>query len=203
MDITKTFFVRTNSTLPYDIFKQDCAKIGIVKETKFKNSFILKLGIYTIRCSKGGSFTFTGLIEVKNIVNILEIIFRGALPTSIYIVPAMHNLKKVYAPINLDLVMVKLNEGGDDFFAYKLPKSPGLNIKHKISLDDVPVTAINYGVITYGTFKEANIKKPLKPSFVTISLFSSGKAIFSGPHKVVLDKVITEFDSQLKRCCEK
>jgi hypothetical protein len=203
--ITKTFIVKTNLNVPFDSFKEGCLKIGLVKDTKFKNSFILRLDGITIRCSKGGSFTFTGLLDEDMIMNRMLIILNNVAHEKIvmYIIPAMHNIKKTYRithPLDLDHVLNRINKG-EGMFAYRLPKSPGLNIKYKVNLDSVPITKVilnnENGRYVMDSNQlcllkdEFNVKKD---AFVTISLFKSGKVIFSGIHKVCLDMVMMIFE---------
>lgn len=211
--ITKTYIAKTdkNERNDFDAFKLSCQKIGTVTNSKFKNSFILRIPGHecTILCFKNGSFTIMGVKKEEFVINCLTSIFgkKDGFQLSIY--PVLANYRVVFKPIpsleSLRLYINNINGTGFDsdsdknnrhpssFFAYKAPKHTGLTIRIKADTSQVPITVINGSEkrITLGVEKK-------KQPYVTILLFKSGIAIFSGIHEVCIFSAISGLTDLLK-----
>jgi len=231
---TKTFIVyfleydiMPNSDDWFDAIQIDSEiKCGsIVSKTKtntnfFKNCFSCVvydefLNKVNIKICKNGTFQLTGCKHWKScsfcVVKLLK--YSRVSKVKLIIRPVMCNIKfYIGKQININNALVFFNEEyNHPFFAYKINKSPALNIKSPIEQQDFE--NINMHVIDYDAKRSStalhhmtiknyieqyvvstkDLVKMKKPRFNSIMLFRSGNCIISGINKESMVLIFNKF----------
>jgi hypothetical protein len=183
--LTQTYVVKCDQ--PEDLL-QNCSMVGDVSPSKFKNSFVVRIkyggSTYTIRCCKNGSFVLTGIKNLNTVIYCMGLILQDK---QYKCMPSMENVMIKYRlNKSIDYVLEYINST-NTMYAYKLPKSPGINIKIQVSSASVPEYTIAGCNITF-------VPSSSGTNTVSVSLFNSGIAIFSGKHRICILRAAHVFE---------
>jgi hypothetical protein len=210
---TETYIVYLTeyNVLPNNIEWFNAIPIDLVvsksKDNLFKNCFICVMhdknnNKVNIKICKNGTFQLTGCKHWKSCEEIIIKLLNhsGIAKAKLIIRPVMCNVKFfVGKQINILNALHFFNDDNYQsiFFAYKLNKSPALNIKSMFDpndFNDITLHVINYTNDKHSTHNTIDMKtfikkyntstkdmaKMTKDRFISIMLFSSGNCILSG-----------------------
>lgn len=205
---TKTVVVKTNLKVSAEqwkaILNHNNDKL-IVKDNKFKNCLsitLLNLHQLSIKIFFNGSFQLTGCKDIdmvhRCVDELMDLLNPNIEPmTTIHfnLIPSMTNIRfSLGYRIDLDETLALFNQD-EEFFAIRLPRNPGLNIKIMVpneALQNIPIETVKFVDDVKAVAKDT-YKHPKTNLYITIFLYTTGNVVMSGVLESVMEVVFEKF----------